>query len=142
MAQATIATSSTARAEEAAQRAQQEAEAEQDNALWQCSRTNRDCLQRLASETHVNGIIENAERTSDSDSNNDDDDNTTENDRDDMDEIMDNGVDTASSSKGRHMCAYMPPDGTPIYEYLDGIKRKVKRGFINVRTGPMFVPPP
>jgi hypothetical protein len=129
MAQATIATSSTARAEEAAQGAQQEAqaEAEQDNAIWQCSRTNRNRLQRLASETHVNGIFENAERTSDSDSDNDDDDNTTENDSDDIDEIMDNGVDTASASKGRHMCAYMPPDGTPIYEYLDGIKRKVKR---------------
>jgi hypothetical protein len=58
-----------------------------------------------------------------------------------MDEIMDNGVDTTSASKGMHTCAYMPPDGTPIYEYLEGIKRKVKRGFINVQTGPMFIPP-
>jgi hypothetical protein len=39
-----------------------------------------------------------------------------------MDKSMDNGVDITSASKGRHMCAYMPPDGTLLYEYMDGVK--------------------
>ena len=63
----------------------------------------------------------------------------------DENEINDTAVDAShfpvkSDRKGR--AAYMPPDGTPLFEYLSGIKRKLAEKSMQIRHNSLWIPPP
>lgn len=78
----------------------------------------------------------------DSDSKSDDEDDCLLDDDDDDDEHDDDSDDMeASQRRRRHRQKYIPPTGSPMYEHLDGIKKKVLDGKIDVRSGCKWVCP-
>jgi len=63
----------------------------------------------------------------------------------DENEINDTAVDAShfpvkSDRKGR--ASYMPPDGTPLFEYVSGIKRKLAEKSMQIRHNSLWIPPP